>query len=181
MLQYSAWDIDADKEDVPYDGCYLGDYRNLLGMFFEYADVEGYDAQEVFTGLIKSDYKYYLDTCHPHYIGGCNTYEFAKYTLVERLGLSISNHEKACAGTDAYWWGWSIALVQWWFNITWDDMEKYCRLDIVKHLYHLGHEIDDMHVLDAYKTKLEMVGYPKELKDPWETRDYYLKKYGKET
>lgn len=66
-------------------------------------------------------------------------------------------------------------------NITWNDMEKYCRLDIVKHLYHLGHEIDDMHVLGAYKTKLEMAGYPKELKDPWETRDYYLKKYGKET
>lgn len=177
--RYSFWDIDDEVEDVPYAGCYTGDYMNHLGMLFEYADNEGYDVQEIFTGLIKSDFKRYLDMCHPHYIGGCSNFEFANYVLCDTLGLKLENYKSAYPGTDANWWGWSMALVQWWFNISWEDMEKYCKIEIAKRIYPAGHTTDNLHILEAYRIRLKEADYPKELGDPWERNEYFLQKYGK--
>lgn len=177
--RYSFWDIDEDMEDVPYDGSYVEDYMDHLGALFEYADNEGYDVQDIFTRLIKSEFKYYLDICHPHYIGGCSDYEFTKYVLCDTLGLKLEKYKSASVGTDAYWWGWSMALVQWWYNISWDDMEKYCKIETAMIIYPAGHTTDNLHILEAYRMRIKEAGYPKELGDPWEMNEYFLSKYGK--
>ena len=175
------WVQDVEKADVAYNGAYTYDLCRRMAWLFEYADVSELDVQKVFDDMLKTDYKEYIETCHPHYVGGCSIAEFAKYILIDRLHLKLSNLKDAAPVTSAYWAGWYITMFQWIYNIPWDDMSKYCKVDVVRNeIFPAGHTTNDVHILEAFIIKLHNAGYKREFKDPTERIDE-LDKMARET
>lgn len=163
---------DLEKYDVAYDGLYTYDLCRKMAWLFEYADVSELDVQQVFTDMLKTDYREFIETCHPHYVGGCSASEFAQYILIDRLHLNVKNTDQAAPVTSAYWAGWYITMFQWLYNISWDDIEKYCKVDMVRNeIFPAGHTASDAHIFDAFITKLKLLGYDREFEDPWDKID----------
>lgn len=160
---------DLEKYDVAYDGLYTYDLCRKMAWLFEYADVSELDVQQVFTDMLKTDYREFIETCHPHYVGGCSASEFAQYILVDRLKLKVKNTEQASTISDAYWSGWYITMFQWMYNIPWDDIERYCKVDMVRdRIFPVGHTMNDARIFEAFILRANEAGYKREFKDPLE-------------
>lgn len=163
---------DIEKYDVAYDGLYTYDLCRKMAWLFEYADVSELNVQQVFSDMLKTDYRELIETCHPHYVGGCSASEFAQYILVDRLHLNVKNTDQAAHVTSAYWAGWYITMFQWLYNVSWDDIEKYCKVDMVRdEIFPAGHTASDAHIFEAFITKLKLLGYDREFEDPWDKID----------
>lgn len=158
------WEMDEENSHVAYSGVYLEDTRNQLGWLLEYADVGGYDVQEIFDRFVNSKYIEYVKMCHPHYLGGCSSYEFASYVLEDEFGLELRNTEEAAPVTSWYWIGSYMALCQWWYNIDWKDMAKYLRMDLMQGMFTAGHTVGDESIMRVFRKNLELEGYHK---DDW--------------
>lgn len=81
-----------------------------MGWLFEYADVSELDLQQMLHDMLQTDYRNYIETCHPHYVGGYSPAEFAQYILVDRLKLTVRNTGEATPITSDYWAGWYITM-----------------------------------------------------------------------
>ena len=163
------WVQDPKKDDVAYSGIYTYALCKRMGWLFSYIDVSGLDIQSVLHDALQTDYRKYIENGHPHYVSGCTMAEFAKYILMDRLHLQLKNTEQASTISDAYWSGWYITMFQWMYNIPWDDIEKYCKVDMVRdRIFPVGHTMNDTRIFEAFILRVNEAGYKREFKDPLE-------------
>lgn len=161
------WVQDYKKADVAYSGIYVDALCKRVGWLFSYIDASGLDIQSVLHDILQTNYRNYIEEGHPHYISGCTTAEFAKYILIDRLHLHVKNTEQASSDSDAYRIGWCIAMFQWMYNISWNDIERYCKVDMVREVIpYIGYtSAVPLQIFEELILRMEKEGYKRKSKD----------------
>lgn len=60
-------------------------------------------------------------------------------------------------------------MFQWMYNIPCGDIEKYCKVDMVRNrIFPIGHTMSDTKIFEAFILRAKEDGYNRDFKDPLE-------------
>ena len=137
-----------------YDNFYLSFIQRKMGEMFEVAVFHEKLSLEAFCELfLKSKVCHYFEIADHEYVLGRSSLEL----LADILNKDPEEIMLNAFATPEYWSGYALAYVQWFFNKPFSYVLEHLEINCLYNMYFPYHEMDLQHLVDAVKSKMDLV------------------------
>lgn len=147
-----------EKELRAYSDLYLEDAQENIADSFDFAVRGiGLSLEEYVDKFLKFKYIDFLETGHPHYIGGMSGVELARLICgTDGVDPSILEYFPQ----SDYWTGWIASFYQWYRNTTYKAIFSVADVGYFRASYRTMHECDIMKMVDALDRRFKELNVP---------------------